>query len=105
MYKSFSSYIRSITRWEILTIMFILLMILCFIKRDLSAHVEGFEQRDKYRVYENDAIYDDFYADIYDELFIQPNKIEAEVDEIIHITGALKGNEKDKKNFKVCRNA
>ena len=101
-YKSFSAYIQSISRWEILTFLFILLMIFCFIKRDLSIHVEGFEQQDKYKVYENDTIYDNFYADIYDELFIQPNKIEAEVDEIIHITGALEGSERDKKNFKVC---
>ena len=64
-------------------------MIFCFIKRDLSAHVEGFEQQDKYKVYENDTIYDSFYADIYDELFIQPSKIEAEVDEIIHQLGLL----------------
>ena len=77
-------------------------MILCFIKRDLSTNTEGFEQRDKYKIYENDAIYDDFYANIYDELFIQPNKIEAEVDEIIHITGALNGSDTDKKEFKVC---
>jgi 2-polyprenyl-3-methyl-5-hydroxy-6-metoxy-1,4-benzoquinol methylase len=77
-------------------------MIFCFIKRDFSSHVEGFEQQDKYKVYENDTIYDSFYADIYDELFIQPNKIEAEVDEIIHITGALEGSERDKKNFKIC---
>ena len=102
LYKSFSAYILSISRWEILTFLFILLMIFCFIKRDLSIHVEGFEQQDKYKVHENDTIYDNFYADIYDELFIQPNKIEAEVDEIIHITGALEGSERDKKNFKVC---
>ena len=102
LYKSFSAYIQSISRWEILTFLFILLMIFCFIKRNFSTHVEGFEQQDKYKVYENDTIYDSFYADIYDELFIQPNKIEAEVDEIIHITGALEGSERDKKNFKVC---
>ena len=102
LYKSFSAYILSISRWEILTFLFILLMIFCFIKRDLSIHVEGFEQQDKYKIHENDTIYDNFYADIYDELFIQPNKIEAEVDEIIHITGALEGSERDKKNFKVC---
>ena len=100
-YKSFSAYIKSISRWEILTFLFILLMIFCFIKRDLSSHIEGFEQSDKYKVYDNDAIYDSFYADIYDELFIQPNKIEAEVDEIINITGALNGSESEKKNFKV----
>jgi len=98
-YKSFSSYIQSITRWEILVVLFIVLLILCFIKRDFATHIEGFEQKDKYKVYENDTIYDSFYADIYDELFIQPNKIEAEVDEIIHITGA---RDADKKNFKVC---
>lgn len=100
-YKSFSAYIQSITRWEILTFLFILLMIFCFIKRDLSSHIEGFEQSDKYKVYDNDAIYDSFYADIYDELFIQPNKIEAEVDEIINITGVLTGSDSEKKNFKV----
>jgi len=80
-YRSFSDYIRSITRWEILTFLFILLMIFCFIKRDLSLHVEGFEQREKYKVYDNNTLFDHFYADIYDELFIQPNKIEAEADE------------------------
>jgi SAM-dependent methyltransferase len=103
IYKTFSTFIRALTRWEIITFMFILLMILCFIKRDLSMNTaEGFEQRDKYKIYENDTIYDDFYADIYDELFIQPNKIEAEVDEIIHITGALNGSDADKKSFKIC---
>lgn len=101
LYKSFSAYIRSLSRWEVLTFLFIILMIFCFVKRDLSSHVEGFEQPDKYKVYENDAIYDSFYADIYDELFIQPSKIEAEVDEIIHITGALEGSDDVKKNFKV----
>lgn len=102
LYKSFSAYIQSLSRWEILTFLFIILMIFCFVKRDLSSHVEGFEQPDKYKVYENDAIYDSFYADIYDELFIQPSKIEAEVDEIIHITGALEGSDDDKKKFKIC---
>ena len=102
IYASFSKYIKSLTRWEILTVLFILLLILLFIKRELSVHVEGFEQRDKYKVYENDEIYDEFYADIYDELFIQSNKIETEVDEIISITGALNGSEQDKKNFKIC---
>jgi SAM-dependent methyltransferase len=102
VYTSFSNYMKSLSRWEVLTFLFILLMLLCFIKRELSVHAEGFEQRDKYKVYENDTIYDEFYADIYDELFIQPNKIEAEVDEIIHITGALQGSENDKKNFKIC---
>lgn len=98
IYKSFSAYIKSITKWEILVFLFILMMILCFIKRDMSYHVEGFEQQSKYKIYENDAIYDSFYADIYDELFIQPNKIEAEVDEIIQITDAKKLDKK----FKVC---
>ena len=101
IYKSFSAYIQSLSRWEILTFVLILLMMICFIKRDLSVHMEGFEQRDKYKVYENNDIYDDFYAYIYDELVIQPNNLEAEVDEIIHITGALNGNDTEKKNFKV----
>lgn len=101
---SLFKYLQSLTRWEILTFLLILLMVVCFIKRDLSTQVDGFTgmQSEKYKVYENDRIYDAFYADIYDELFIQPNKIEAEVDEIISITGALNGSERDKKNFRVC---
>lgn len=101
---SLFKYFQSLTRWEILTFLFILLMVVCFMKRDLSTQVDGFtgSQTEKYKVFENDHLYDAFYADIYDELFIQPNKIEAEVDEIISITGALKGSETDKKNFKVC---
>jgi SAM-dependent methyltransferase len=96
-------FLQSLTRWEILTFLLILVMLACFIKKDLSVQVDGFtgSQTDKYKVYENDTIYDAFYADIYDELFIQPNKIEAEVDEVISITGALNGNETDKKNFKI----
>jgi len=99
IYNSFSAYVKSITKWEILVFLFSLLMILCFIKRDLSYQVEGFDnQNSKYKIYDNDTIYDSFYADIYYELFIQPNKIEAEVDEIINITDAKKAD----KNFKVC---
>jgi SAM-dependent methyltransferase len=90
IFKSFGAYIKSVTKWEILVFLFILLLILCFIKNDFSSHVEGFEQKSKYKIYENENIYDSFYADIYDELFIQPNKIEAEIDEIIHITEANK---------------
>jgi SAM-dependent methyltransferase len=97
LYKQVNAYIKSLTKWEILVFLFILLLLLCFIKNDMPSNIEGFEQKDKYKIYENDAIYDSFYADIYDELFIQPNKIEAEVDEIIHITEA---NEKISKNGK-----
>lgn len=103
IFNSFNAYLKSITKWEILVFLFILLLILCFIKNDISTPVEGFEQSSKYKIYENEHIYDSFYADIYDELFIQPNKIEAEVDEIIHITEAkdkIKTN--GKKGFKMA---
>lgn len=97
LYKAFNSYFKSITKWEILVILFIVLLVLCFAKKDFETNIEGFEQKDKYKIYENATIYDSFYADIYDELFLQPNKIEAEVDEILHITEA---NDKIKKGGK-----
>jgi SAM-dependent methyltransferase len=97
LYNAFNSFMKSITKWEILVFLFILLLILCFTKNDLSSNIEGFEQSDKYKIYENANIYDSFYADIYDELFIQPNKIESEVDEVLHITEA---NDKIKKGGK-----
>jgi len=103
IFNSLNAYLKSITKWEILVLLFILLLIICFIKNDISMQVEGFEQGSKYKIYENEHIYDSFYADIYDELFIQPNKIEAEVDEVIHITEANdKINNNGKKGFKMA---
>ena len=102
LYSSVSSYIKSITKWEILVALFILLIILCFVKNDFQANIEGFEQKDTYKIYENPTLYDNFYTDIYDELFIQPNKIEAEVDEILNITDAKnKIKNGGKKSFKM----
>jgi len=88
IYKSLGDYVKSVSKWEILVILGTIIMLLCFIKNDFAVNIEGFEQDGKYKIYQNDDIYDSFYADIYDELFIQPNKIETEVEEIIHLTQA-----------------
>ena len=40
---------------------------------------------EKFKVYKNENLYDDFYCDIYDDLVYDAGKNEYEVDELTHI--------------------
>lgn len=86
IYKSFASYLRSFTKWHILLIVIAVLYVLLLIRRQIRPEIEGFEQKENYKTMSNDDIYDTFYTDIYDELFLQPYKIETEVGEILTLT-------------------
>jgi len=46
---------------------------------------EGFTQMEKFKVYKNENLYDDFYCDIYDDLVYDPAKNDYEIDELTHI--------------------
>jgi ubiquinone/menaquinone biosynthesis C-methylase UbiE len=91
-YKSIGAYLRAHTAWGILLVVIIIVYILLLISRDIKPTIEGFDQPSKYQLMNNRDIYDDFYADVYDELFLQPLKIETEVKEIMKLIGADQGS-------------
>ena len=77
---------------EKIIIMLIVVMIFIQISK-LNRKVEGFTiQEEKYKVYENDDLFDTFYSEIYDQVLLSPAKNLFEVNEITKIVST-----KDKK--------
>ena len=48
--------------------------------------LEGFSQREKYIMKNNDELYDDFYSNLYDKLMLDKRKNDYEIDEIVNNT-------------------
>jgi len=77
------------SKWYIVFALMVAIYLLIWLSRNFgpkSTHKrEGFSsnQSKQFEIKRGDAIYDDFYADIYDELFFQPNKLDYEVSTII----------------------
>jgi ubiquinone/menaquinone biosynthesis C-methylase UbiE len=81
---------RKLSIWVKIIILLIVILCIIQVNKDLQkkVYVEPFSvQKEKFIVKRND-IYDDFYADIYDNLVLSPNKNEYEVEEIINETNA-----------------
>ena len=60
----------------------IILIILIIVNRSAPCNKEGFTQREKFVLKEGNAIYDDFYCSIYDELVYDKVKNDFEVGEL-----------------------
>ena len=60
----------------------IILIILIIVNRSAPCNQEGFTQREKFVLKEGNAIYDDFYCSIYDELVYDNVKNDFEVGEL-----------------------
>jgi SAM-dependent methyltransferase len=63
-----------------------MVLIIWFKKQDLSAYYEGFSQDSHYIFKQGDEIYDDFYAEIYDQLMMPEKRCTFEIDKIIEMT-------------------
>jgi SAM-dependent methyltransferase len=77
-------------KWYILFALMVVIYLLVWINRNFapkrnSIGIEGFAngQTKQFETKTGSAIYDDFYADVYDELFFQPNKLDYEVSSVI----------------------
>lgn len=68
----------------------ILVIILWFKKQNLSSYYEGFVQDSRYIYKKDDQIYDDFYIEIYDRLFLPNVDVADQIDQIVEITQAGK---------------
>lgn len=76
------------SRWyNILFILAILMVsIIWFKKQDLSSYYEGFTQETPYLFKEGNDIYDDFYAEIYNQLMLPDKRCTFEIDKIVEMT-------------------
>jgi ubiquinone/menaquinone biosynthesis C-methylase UbiE len=81
---------KKLSIWVKLIILFIILLCIIQISKDLKKkiYVETFSgQNERFIVKrENNEIYDDFYADIYDDLVLAPNKNHYEMEKLINDT-------------------
>lgn len=77
--------------WYKIVIIFVI-GIIYYLVTNTPISVEGFEQREKFIIKENDEIYDTFYANIYDKLVQDDVKNEYEVGTIINLTKPTKNS-------------
>jgi len=81
--------------YKLFIILTILLLLTFFYKREnfnFNTKKEGFQQNKKFVLKEGQDIYDDFYADVYDELVYDVDKNKFEIGEIIRATNMSPGN-------------
>lgn len=64
----------------------ILLYFIFDIANKHKPHMEGFTQKEKFIMKEGNAVFDDFYVDVYDELTYEPVKNKYELGEIVTAT-------------------
>jgi SAM-dependent methyltransferase len=86
LYRALHGEVKTYTKWGIILLIVAVVYILVSLRKEFMIHKEGFEQREKYLLMNNDELYDEFYADIYDELFLQPMKLEYEVSKVSKLT-------------------
>ena len=77
--------ISKINIWIRLVIFFGVLFIILNYVNYYYPFPEGFTQMEKFKVYKNENLYDNFYCDIYDDLVYDPSKNDYEIDELTHI--------------------
>jgi SAM-dependent methyltransferase len=77
------------SKWYIVFALMVAIYLLIWLNKNFGPKSlnkrEGFSngQTKQFETKKGNSIYDDFYADIYDELFFQPNKLDYEVSTII----------------------
>jgi SAM-dependent methyltransferase len=79
--KSFNSRIL-----QTLILLAIFFIIINTYNRFHSNKLEGFRQSDRYILKEDENIYDDFYARIYDDLMLSENRSKYEISKVIEMT-------------------
>lgn len=72
--------------WELLILSLSIIILLCIIHKRVTPVYEGFGQIEKYKLYKNVEKYDNFYTSLYDSLFVNTNKYNYEIDNIIQKT-------------------
>ena len=84
LFKNIINFIKKFNNKNIIFkifVLFILLILVCF----ASNKKEGFAQHKKYTVKNNDEIFSDYYANMYDNILLDKTKYNTEIDEISKI--------------------
>ena len=89
--NSIASIFNDLSGWAIILILVLILLIVVatfntITNRNKSSNQEGFIQQDVFTLKEGPEIYDDFYADLYDQLVFNQAKDSYEIGEIINAT-------------------
>jgi SAM-dependent methyltransferase len=89
--QSIASIFNDLSGWAIILILVLILLIVVatfntITNRNKSSNQEGFIQQDVFTLKEGPDIYDDFYADLYDQLVFNQAKDSYEIGEIINAT-------------------
>lgn len=81
-FKQLKSFYNKSSLWTKIIIFIIFALIFAKIANDNTPHMEGFSQKRKFVVKDNNELYDDFYCSIYDQLLYDTKKNDFEVTQI-----------------------
>lgn len=89
--NSITSMLNELSGWTIVLILVAVLLAVVVLfktimRRNKSTSLEGFEQKDSFTLKEGPAVYDDFYANVYDHLVYNQLKDQYEIGEILNAT-------------------
>lgn len=78
--------IKKMSLYEWILLLLIISLILLIIKRKSTTKIEGFSQQENFLVKKNSEIFDDFYANIFDQLFFKQFSTNYEIGSIVNET-------------------
>ncbi len=89
--NSITSMLNELSGWTIVLILVAVLLAVVVLfktimRRNKSTSLEGFEQSNSFTLKEGPAVYDDFYANVYDHLVYNQLKDQYEIGEILNAT-------------------
>ena len=89
--NSITTLFNSLSGWALILILVLVLLVVVVIfnimtKSSQGVNTEGFEQNDSFTFKEGPAVYDNFYASIYDHLVFNKLKDQYEIGEILNAT-------------------
>lgn len=78
--------IKKMSLYEWILLILIISLVLLIIKKNYSPKYEGFSQRENFIVKKDSQIFDDFYANIFDQLFFKQFSTNYEIGSIVNET-------------------
>jgi len=80
------SFYKNLSTWGKILMVICVILIMYSVYKKLAPRVEGFQQNNDFVVKQGGDIYDDFYADIYDQMLYSHQKNNFEIGQIINET-------------------
>ena len=87
----FINFYKKSSNWQILLTLIIIVLLMTYLQNNTSVY-EGFGQKEKFVMKENEEADDSFYAKLYDDIMGNETKNNYEIDEIIRLTNVDKNS-------------